>query len=130
MVQAASPVDVFQKNLSCGSGARINRGTYTDEARDTANRNNESVRTQRTLLNSRCAPLSSDPLRIAGSRLLCRQPRRGTVDYMAAGDFSRALVSHWRELQDKLRSQDEEITIDGQSLNLAAVVACARYALT
>jgi hypothetical protein len=47
---------------------------------------------------------------------------------MAAGAFSRALVSHWRDLQDKLRSQDEEITVDGQSLSLAAVVACARYA--
>jgi phenylalanine ammonia-lyase len=49
---------------------------------------------------------------------------------MAAGAFSRALVSHWRDLQEKLRSQDEEITIDGQSLSLAAVVACARYGLT
>lgn len=45
---------------------------------------------------------------------------------MAAGEFSRLLVSHWRELHEKLRSQDEEIVIDGRSLSVASVVACAR----
>jgi len=49
---------------------------------------------------------------------------------MAAGEFSRALVSHWRDLQSMLRNQDEEVTIDGQNLSLAAVVACARYVFT
>lgn len=53
--------------------------------------------------------------------------RPGPVDMrMAAGEFSRLLVSHWRELHEKLRTQDEEIVIDGRSLSLAAVVACAR----
>ena len=46
---------------------------------------------------------------------------------MAAGEFSRLLVSHWRELHEKLRSQDEVIVIDGRSLSVASVVACARY---
>ncbi|KAL1598679.1 hypothetical protein SLS60_007819 [Paraconiothyrium brasiliense] len=46
---------------------------------------------------------------------------------MAAGEFSRLLVSHWRDLHEKLRSQDEEIVIDGRSLSVASVVACARY---
>ncbi|KAF1960852.1 phenylalanine ammonia-lyase-like protein [Byssothecium circinans] len=46
---------------------------------------------------------------------------------MAAGEFSRFLISHWRELHEKLRSHDEEIVVDGKSLSLAAVVACARY---
>jgi hypothetical protein len=36
MLQPNSTVDVFQKTLSCGSGAWINRGVYADEARDTA----------------------------------------------------------------------------------------------
>lgn len=49
---------------------------------------------------------------------------------MSAGEFSRLLVSHWRELHEKLRSQDEEILIDGRSLSVAAVVACARYVYT
>ncbi|KAF1965477.1 phenylalanine ammonia-lyase-like protein [Bimuria novae-zelandiae CBS 107.79] len=46
---------------------------------------------------------------------------------MAAGEFSRLLVSHWRELHEKLRSQDEEIIIDGRSLSVASVVVCSRY---
>ncbi|PSN69373.1 phenylalanine ammonia-lyase-like protein [Corynespora cassiicola Philippines] len=46
---------------------------------------------------------------------------------MASGEFSRLLVSHWRELHEKLRAQDEEIVIDGRSLSLAAVIASARY---
>ncbi|KAF2636892.1 phenylalanine ammonia-lyase-like protein [Massarina eburnea CBS 473.64] len=46
---------------------------------------------------------------------------------MAAGEFSRLFVSHWRELHEKLRLQDEYIVVDGRSLSLAAVVACARY---
>ena len=49
---------------------------------------------------------------------------------MAAGEFSRLLVSHWRDLHEKLRSQDEEIVIDGRSLSIASVVACARYVYT
>lgn len=49
---------------------------------------------------------------------------------MAAGEFSRLLVSHWRELHEKLRSQNEEIVIDGRSLSVAGVVACARYVYT
>jgi phenylalanine ammonia-lyase len=49
---------------------------------------------------------------------------------MAAGEFSRLLVSHWRDLHEKLRSQDEEIIIDGRSLSVASVVACARYIYT
>ncbi|KAL5403215.1 hypothetical protein PMIN03_010042 [Paraphaeosphaeria minitans] len=46
---------------------------------------------------------------------------------MAAGEFSRLLISHWRDLHEKLLSQDEEIVIDGRSLSIASVVACARY---
>lgn len=46
---------------------------------------------------------------------------------MAVGEFSRLLVSHWRELHEKLRSQEEVIVIDGRSLSIASVVACARY---
>lgn len=50
----------------------------------------------------------------------------GIAVVMAAGEFSRLLVSHWRELHEKLRTQDEEIVIDGRSLSLAATIACAR----
>ncbi|PVI05536.1 phenylalanine ammonia-lyase-like protein [Periconia macrospinosa] len=46
---------------------------------------------------------------------------------MAAGEFSRLFVSHWREIHEKLRSQDEDIIVDGQNLSLAELVACARY---
>lgn len=53
--------------------------------------------------------------------------RSGDLKSMAAGEFSRLLVSHWRELHEKLRSQDESIIIDGRSLSVASVVACARY---
>jgi phenylalanine ammonia-lyase len=49
---------------------------------------------------------------------------------MAIGSFSSVLIPHWRELQNKLRKQDEEIIINGQDLSLAAVVACARYVFT
>ncbi|CAI6337514.1 unnamed protein product [Periconia digitata] len=46
---------------------------------------------------------------------------------MAAGEFSRLFVSHWREIHEKLRSPDEDIIVDGRNLSLAEVVACARY---
>jgi hypothetical protein len=46
---------------------------------------------------------------------------------MAAGGFSHLLISHWRELQEKLKVQDENIVVDGRSLSLAGVVVCARY---
>ncbi|KAF2877284.1 phenylalanine ammonia-lyase-like protein [Massariosphaeria phaeospora] len=46
---------------------------------------------------------------------------------MASGEFSRLVVSHWRELREKLRAQDEEVVVEGRGLSLAAVVAAARY---
>lgn len=69
------------------------------------------------------------PLTLRGSEkeTLIAPSQHYSVQSMAAREFSRLLVSHWRDLHEKLRSQDEEIVIDGRSLSIASVVACARY---
>ncbi|KAF2705568.1 phenylalanine ammonia-lyase-like protein [Pleomassaria siparia CBS 279.74] len=46
---------------------------------------------------------------------------------MAAGNFSRLVLSHWRELHLRLESYDETVLIDGHGLSLASVIASARY---